>query len=136
MTLPDFVSPLEGETGMAETHPSYWNYFWTIVLGVLLTPLVGVGLLFLAWACICVKTTSYIATSARVIAKTGWLNIHQTEVRIEDIRAVNVKRSFMQRILGIGDVAIGTAATEGAEIVMRSVVDPDGFVAQVNACRH
>lgn len=136
MTLPDFISPLAGETGMAETHPSCWNYFGTIVLGVLLIPVAGAGLLFLAWVCICVKTTCYIATDARVVAKTGWLNIHQTEVRIEDIRAVNVKKTLMQRILGIGDISIGTAATEGAEIVMRGVVDPDGFVSRVNSCRH
>lgn len=71
----------------------------------------------------------------RVVCKTGWLNIQKTDIRIGDIRGINVTRSLMQRIIGTGDIAISTAATEKAEITMRGVVDPEGFVSQVNAQR-
>jgi len=135
MILPKFISPIPGETAVAETHPSHWNYFGTIVVGIILIPLFGVGLVFLIWEYICVRTTCYVATNARVISKTGWLNTQQTEVRIEDIRGVNVNRTFIQRILGIGDVAIGTSATEGTEIVMRGVVAPEDFIRLVNEQR-
>lgn len=134
MTLPEFVSPLAGEMGIAETHPSHWKYLGTIALGILLTPLV-VGLLILWWEYICVKKTCYVVTNARVISKTGWLNTQLVEVRISDIRGVNVNRTLMQRILGIGDIAIGTSATEGTEIVMKGVVDPENFVRHVNEQR-
>ena len=136
MTMPKFISPLSGEIMVAETHPSYWNYLGEIFAGVLLAPVLGVGLIFLAWVYICVKTTCYVATNSRVIAKTGWLNTKQVEVRIVDIRGVNVNRTFVQRLLGIGDIGIGTAATEGTEIVMRGVVEPEDFVKKVNAQRH
>ena len=136
MTLPSFISPLPGERAVAETHPSYWNYHGAIIVGILLLPVFGVGLAFLAWVRICVQTTCYVATTARVVAKSGWLNTRQTEVRIVDIRGVNVRRSLIQRILGIGDVAIGTAATDRTEIVMHGIVDPEEFVRQVNAQRH
>lgn len=135
MTLPTFISPMTGETAVAETHPSHWNYFGTILLGILLIPLFGIGLFILLWEHINVKSTCYVATSARIVAKTGWLNTRQVEVRIGDIRGVSVNRSLKQRILGIGDIAVGTSATDGVEIVMRGVVDPEGFVRHVNAQR-
>jgi uncharacterized membrane protein YdbT with pleckstrin-like domain len=135
MTLPDFVSPMSDEYAVAQTHPSYWNYSGTIFIGILLLPVFGVGLLFLLWARICVRTTCYVATSMRIVAKTGWLNTRQIEIRMQDIRGIEVERTLMQRILGIGDVEIGTAATEGSEIVMCGVVDPEGFVKNVNALR-
>lgn len=133
--MPKFMIPLPGETLVAQTHPSWWKHFGTVFLGILLTPVVGIGLFMLLWVLICVKTTCYVATNARVVSKTGWLNTKQTEVRIADIRGVDIKRTFLQRILGIGDIEIGSAATEGAEIVMRGVVDPEGFVRAVNAQR-
>ena len=135
MTMPSFVSPVAGEVAVTETHPSWWNHFGSVVMGVLLTPVVGIGLLILLWTRICIKTTCYVVTNARVIAKTGWLNTKQIEVRIEDIRAVNFERTFWQRIFGIGDIAIGTSATAGAEIVMEGVTDPEEFVAAINAQR-
>ena len=133
--MPSFVSPVAGEVAVAETHPSWWNYFGSVVMGVLLIPVAGIGLLMLLWTYICIKTTCYVATNARVIAKTGWLNTKQVEVRIEDIRGVNFERTFWQRIFGIGDIAIGTAATAGSEIVMKGVTDPEGFVAAINEQR-
>lgn len=135
MDMPGFVSPMSGETPVAVTHPSWWNYFGTVVVGVLLIAAFGLGLLVLLWVHVCVKTTCAVATSKRVIVKSGWLNTRQTEVRIEDIRGVNLSRTIWQRIFGIGDIAIGTAATEGAEIVMKGVTDPEAFVAAVNAQR-
>lgn len=133
--MPKFIIPMPGETVVAQTRPSVWNYFGEILAGILLFPLFGVGLLFLAWAYIYIKTTCYVATNMRVVCKTGWLNIQKTDIRIGDIRGINVTRSLMQRIIGTGDIAISTAATEKAEITMRGVVDPEGFVSQVNAQR-
>lgn len=133
--MPTFIIPMRGEVMVVQTRPSAWNYLATIVVGVLLLPLFGVGLLFLAWVYVCIKTTCYVATNMRVICKTGWLNIQTTEVWIADIRGVNVTRNLMQRIIGTGDIAIGTAATEKAEITIQGVVAPEDFVAKVNAQR-
>ena len=95
--------------------------------------MVGLGLLVLLCTRICVKKTCYVVTNFRVIAKTGWLNTKQTQIRIADIRGVNINCTFSQRIHGIGEVAIGTAATGGAEIVMRGVLDPKTFVTAINS---
>lgn len=135
MTLPAFISPMPGEIAVVETHPSHWNYLGTILLGILLIPVLGIGLIVLLWEWIAVRSACYVATNTRIVAKTGWLNTRQIEVRIDDIRGISVKRTLMQRILGIGDVAVGTSATEGVEIVMRGVVNPEEFVRNVNKQR-
>ena len=134
MEMPKFVSPIAGEVMVAETHPSRWNYFGSIVMGILFIPLL-VGVVILWWIHICIKSSCYVATNMRVIAKTGWLNTKQVEVRIADIRSVNLERTFRQRLFGTGDIAINTAATAGSEIVMLGVTDPEQFVNMINAQR-
>ena len=133
MNRPDFINPMPGERMVAQTRPLFWNYSGNLVLGIWLIPVIGVGLLVLLCTRMCIKKTCYVVTNFRVIAKTGWLNTKQTQIRIADIRGVNIYCTFSQRILGIGDVAIGTAATRGAEIVMRGVLDPKTFVTAINS---
>ena len=116
------------------THPSAWNYFWTIVFGVILIPVL-VGLVMLLYVYVMLKTTAFVVTDKRVVAKTGVFSVNMSEVRIEDIRGVNLRQSLWQRIIGAGTVFIGTAATGGAEIVMNGVVSPKQVVASVNAQR-
>ena len=135
MKMPSFVSPMSGEELVAETKPTYWNYAGSILLGLVLLAFMGVGLLVWLWVLIEVETTHYLATNRRVVAKTGWLSTKLTEVMISDIRGINCNRTLWQRIIGAGDIAIGTAATEGVEIVMRGVVSPDDFIKAINAQR-
>jgi uncharacterized membrane protein YdbT with pleckstrin-like domain len=48
---------------------------------------------------------------------------------------MSVRQSLVGRLLGVGDVTIGTAATGDAEIVMRGVRDPSGIVAAIDGLR-
>ena len=45
-------------------------------------------------------------------------------IRIKDLRNVNVRQSFMQRILRIGDVEFSSAAGGGVEVVFFAVTRP------------
>ena len=135
ISFPRFVRPMQGESIVLIAHPSSMNYVWWIVFGVLLIPFLLVGVAMLVYVYITLKTTCYVVTNKRVVAKVGWLNVKQSEVRIDDIRAVNLKLDLWQRIIGTGDITIGTAATGGAEIVMVGIGNPSHVVEAINAQR-
>ena len=134
-TFPTFVSPMQGESLILVAHPSAMNYLWVIVFGVLLIPVLFIGVVMLLYAYINIKTTCFVITNKRVVTKTGLLRISQSEVRIDDVRGVNLQRDLWQRIIGTGNVTIGTAATGGAEIVMRGVGNPNRVVEAINSQR-
>lgn len=132
--IPGFMSLMPGERVVCVTHPSAWNYFWTIVFGVILIPVL-VGLVMLLYVYVMLKTTAFVVTDKRVVAKTGVFSVNMSEVRIEDVRGVNLSQSLWQRIIDAGTVFVGTAATGGAEIVMNGIASPKQVVASVNAQR-
>lgn len=132
--FPEFLGPMQGETLITVTHPSAMNFIWLIVLGVCLIPVL-IGVLILLCVGVNIMTTSYVVTNKRVVSKKGLLRITQSEVRIDDIRGVNMKRGLWQRIIGTGDITIGTAATGGAEIVMYGIGRPRHIVDAINSQR-
>ena len=68
----------------------------------------------------------YIVDARGVEAQIGLvsLKLRQPRLRFEDIRGVEPEQTIWQRILNIGDVAIGSAMTDGVEILMQGVGDP------------
>jgi uncharacterized membrane protein YdbT with pleckstrin-like domain len=64
---------------------------------------------------------------ARITLVRGLLSKCYRDYHPRDIRSVDVDQSFLQRIVGIGDLTISTAATaEGVE-QMKSIPDPKGL---------
>ena len=57
----------------------------------------------------------------RVSLEEGLLSKEVTDVFIADIRGVEVKQGIWQRMFGVGDILIGTAATEGWEDYVRGL---------------
>lgn len=62
-------------------------------------------------------------------ARHGVLNLSQRVVRIrfEDIRAVEVKQSILDRLLDIGKVELSTAASSDTEVIMSGIAAPYNF---------
>jgi len=155
--FPKFISPMQDESLSLVAHPSVMNYVWWFVFGVLcilVLPLGAVmihhaqiflfatgipvsllGVVMILYAYISIKTTCFVVTNRRIVVKTGLFNVHQTDVHIDDIRAVNLKSNLWQRMIGVGDVAIGTAATGGTEVMMIGVYNPKHFVDMINSKR-
>ena len=73
-----------------------------------------------------VYNVRYVIDSRGIEARVGILSTHQriTRVRFEDIRSVETEQTLMQRLLDIGDVEIGTAATGEIEILFDGVPTP------------
>ena len=120
---------------MSSCHPAALNYLADIIVGIILIPvfLIGVFILVSVWIKIC--RTSYTITNRRIIITSGWLSKEQHEIWIKDMRGASMSQGMLQRLFGLGNVAIGTAATGGTEIMMIGVAGPQEIVDLVNSLR-
>ena len=125
---------LRGEEPVRLFHPSAMAYFGSIALGIATLPL-GIGLFILLFVLIGIKCTSYELTTRRIIVRRGWLAKVQNEIRIVDMRGVNLEQTVWQRICGVGDVAVGTASSAEMEIRIAGVADPAAIVREINSLR-
>lgn len=126
---------LSEEKEIMVCHPSAMNYLGGILLG-LLTCMVLIGFLILLYIWIDIHFTSYRITTQRIIVRQGWIAKYQNEIWIKDMRGANLTQGIWQRIIGVGNISIGTAATAGAEICMKGIANPQKVVDQINKLRH
>ena len=62
----------------------------------------------------------------RIMLTRGLFSKCYRDYNPRDIRSIDIDQSFLQRIVGIGDLTISTAASaEGAEQI-KSIPDPEG----------
>ena len=132
MPSPDEI---QGETTILVCHPSVLNYFWLVVLGIITIPIV-IGIVILLYVWIETHFITYRVTDLRLIVNHGLLARVQHEIWIKDMRGAYLGQTFWQRILRIGDIAIGTAATADTEIRMRGIAKPQSVVDKINKLRH
>lgn len=131
------MSPEEirNEQEIIVCHPSSLNYFWTVVFGILTLPLI-IGIVLLVYVWVETRFTTYRITNLRLVVNRGWIARVQHEIWIKDMRGAYLGQTFWQRILRIGDIAIGTAATADTEIRMCGIAKPQVVVDKINALRH
>ena len=96
--------------------------------------IIGFGILI--YAAILIWCTSYEITGTRLIVRTGWIAKLQNEIWIKDMRGVHLEQSFWERCFQIGNICIGTAATESTEICMIGISEPQKIVDQINMLRN
>ncbi len=85
--------------------------------------LVGEGLSLVGWRLKCLCTTLTV-TPQRTILRHGILARSTVEVRHRDVRSIEVHQGILQRLFFTGDIAVGTAATAGLEIVAGGIPNP------------
>jgi membrane protein YdbS with pleckstrin-like domain len=146
----------EGRPGVAEERlwtgrPGLLSQFWKVIIGLVLIVGAGVllalqpelwivsaisaglGVLLLAVAWFSVIRYRYEITTERAMSRTGIFSQSTSEVRLDDIRNVVLERSFSDRLLGLGSVALSTAGQAGMEITFRSIPSPRSVVDLINA---
>lgn len=101
---------------------SVWSLVPAIVLGVLLLPAMGFGLLLLFWAWIRYATTELAVTNKRVIAKTGLVQRKTIEMFLSKVESVQIDQSILGRILNYGTVLISGTGVHSAPF--KSIADP------------
>ncbi len=93
---------------------SLWALSGQILLGVLLLPLAGIGLIFLIAALIKYKTTELAVTNKRVITKIGLISRHTLELNLTKAESIQINQGLLGRLCDYGSLQIngtGTAHT-------------------------
>jgi len=68
----------------------------------------------------------YKITSDGIEATVGRISVHQkvVKIRYEDVKGIEVNQTLWERILNIGNIAIGTAGTGDIEVSIEGIAAP------------
>ncbi len=91
------------------------------VLGIVLLPVFGVGLIFLAIALVHQYSRHYTVTQRHIVTRHGILSIDTRQIAVKDIRSIDVQATVWQRLLGIRRVEVSTAGTEGVDVALLGI---------------
>lgn len=106
-------SLVEGETLLHRGRMSWWSQFWLVLLGIV-TLVVVIGLFFLIWAWVNIRSTEVAITNRRVIAKFGFIKRNTVEINLDKVEALRVEQGFWGRMLNYGTIFISGAGTSVA----------------------
>ena len=103
---------------LREIRPSWWHYFWHLFFFWLIVPLI---------IALCRRAATILRVySNRVTLERGLFSKCYQDFIPRDIRSIDVDQSFLQRLVGIGDITISTAATVEAAEKVAGIPDPKG----------
>ncbi len=97
-------------------HISLWSVSGLLVLGLVLLPVFGIGLVLWAIAFIKFKTTELAITNKRVIAKFGFISRKTVELNINKVESIQVDQSVLGRLFDFGTLVISGAGNPQAPI--------------------
>lgn len=71
------------------------------------------------------KSRRYQVTNSRVIVQRGRFVKDSNEIRVQDIRSINVTKRGLGGFIGIGNVEFSSAATDDAEVTFVRIANAD-----------
>ena len=116
---------IPGESVAYTGNISLWGLSHLILVGLVLLPAFGIGLLFWLAAFIRYKTTELAVTNKRVIAKFGFISRHTIEMNINKVESIQVDQGILGRIFDYGSLIISGAGNPQAPI--SGISDPMSF---------
>ncbi len=124
------------ETILYEAHPAMFrnNPMWFVVCLLLCVVGVGVVLLLIWW--LQVHGTTLIVTDDQTTLRTGLLSKNTSDVFHENVRNIQVKQTFFQRLMGVGYIGISSAGQSEVEIEVHGIPDPDHVKEIIDAHRN
>lgn len=124
----------EGEDVVLDLHP-HWSYFAKPVAAAVVAVVALIGLydvndyLRLAlvalvlvtaiWVAVTYarwSTTNVVVTTDRLIHRVGVLGKHGKEIPLERVNDISVHQTFLERIIGAGDVTIESGGERGQQV--------------------
>ena len=112
------------EQTIFELRPAYRAQLGLLVWGVLLVPVVGIGLILLLRAWYRVAATRYRLTSQRLFAQTGLIAKELEEVELFRVKDVTLSQGVLDRLLGVGTVTVLSTDDTAPELDLAGIRDP------------
>ncbi len=113
---------------LLEVRPSWWGYFWHLFFFWLVIPPI---LAHFSRAATVLRVMPH-----RITLERGLFTKCYRDLNPRDIRSIDVDQGFFQRMVGIGDIMLSTAATVEADEHLRSIPDPKKVRDLILAQRH
>jgi uncharacterized membrane protein YdbT with pleckstrin-like domain len=144
---------MKREYALTRIYPSWWHFSGQLVTvfglaggGIYLliaqTHEAPIGLLLVGAAVVLFGMvtlerhyTSWSLTSDRLIERRGILASHRREMELADVRSIEVDRTLMQRMLGLGNVLVASAASADFLIRLWDIPDPERVAEIVRQAR-
>jgi membrane protein YdbS with pleckstrin-like domain len=141
------------EYALTRILPSWWHFFREILIGCalaaggiyrLITHPGSPALALVLWAgaaailgmaSLARRYTSWSLTSDRLIARRGLIASHRREMELADVRSIEVDRGMMQRLLGLGNVTVASAASADFVIRLLNIPDPERVAEMLRQAR-
>ena len=114
----------QDESTIFELKPAYRARLGLLVWGVLLLPVVGLGLFLLARAGYLVASTRYRLTTQRLFAETGLIAKNLEEVELFRVKDVTLRQGVLDRLLGVGTVTVLSTDDTAPELELAGIRDP------------
>lgn len=95
---------------------SLWSMIPLFILGLVLLPLYGVGLLFWVVAYLRYISTELVITNKKIVAKFGFISRHTIELLLPKVESIQVNQSFLGRMLDYGSVIVSGAGNPQAPV--------------------
>lgn len=93
-----------------------------------------VGIAFLLWW-MKYRRVSLTITNKRTILQAGLLSRYVKDVRHADVRMIVVKQGSLQRLLGVGSIAVASAATGESDIDVGGLPHPEKIKELIDGVR-
>lgn len=106
----------DGENIQYRANVSIWSLLPLLILGLILLPFFGIGLLFWMWAAIHYFTTEMAVTDRKVIAKTGFIRRNTIELLLSRVESIRVDQSILGRMLNYGSIVVAGGGNPQAPI--------------------
>jgi uncharacterized membrane protein YdbT with pleckstrin-like domain len=141
------------EYALTRILPSWWHFSREIAIALVLIVagiyslaapqghpkagalLIAAAAVVLAMVSIARRYTSWSLTSDRLIERRGLLASRRREMELADIRSIEVDRRVIQRLLGLGDVTVASAASAEFLIRLENIPDPERIAEMLRQAR-
>jgi membrane protein YdbS with pleckstrin-like domain len=125
--MPSYVEAalVKDERIVHSGHISLWSMWHLIAFGLLLLPLLGLGLIFLIMAYVRYKSTELAVTTKRLIVKHGFIRRQTVEINMNKVESIQVDQGLLGRVFDFGTLIISGTGTSHAPIA--GVSDPMAF---------
>ena len=93
------------------------------------------GIALVVLAALARRGTRWSLTSDRLIERRDLFASSHQEMELIDVRSIEVSRSLLQRLLGLGTVTVASAASAEFLIIMSDIRDPEHVADTVRQAR-
>jgi uncharacterized membrane protein YdbT with pleckstrin-like domain len=119
-----------GERVQYEAKVSIWSMLPLLILGGILLPLYGFGLLFWLIAYLRYISTELAITNKKIIAKFGFIKRNTIEILLPKVQTIEVHQTLFGRMLNYGSIIVTTGGGLSTAAPVPGISDPIHFRKQ------